>query len=130
MKAMDCAEARSLLLGRARGELRGEVVQHLEAHLATCEACRQGDVADRELSKLLEQRLQRPAAPESLRQTLKARHGRPRPVTAGRLKRAAGVLLGAAAGAALTAALFLAWPATRGSSPLVTEAVNDHLRTL
>ncbi len=136
MKPLDCAEARSLLLARRRGELGDELAERLDEHLAGCAACRHEDAADRELSTVLEQRLARPAAPDGLRQRLRGRYvgssTRPPSRLPVRLRRAAAAVAGALAGAALTASLFLAWPSAGGSSssPLVTEAVNDHLRGL
>ncbi|HEY2514912.1 MAG TPA: zf-HC2 domain-containing protein, partial [Polyangiaceae bacterium] len=122
-------EARNLLLDRRRGTLAGEARAEVDRHLATCEACRQEDAADRELSAVLEQRLPKRTAPAGLRSAIEARvtvPTRKRPAVLWRIVPAA-VVAGALGFAAATA-LFV----TRAPSPapMFEEAVNDHLRVL
>jgi len=129
---MDCNEARTHLLDRRRGALPPEPRAQLEAHLAQCESCRREDAADRELSMLLESRLPRPRAPESLRRAVAARWEVRSASGAARGKRAARVLAAMAVGAALAVFAIFAWT-SRGRATgdaLVAEAVNDHLRVL
>jgi anti-sigma factor RsiW len=87
----------------------------------------QDDTADRELSRLLETKLPKRAAPEALRRRLEARWT-PRP-TPWRPKAAA--LMGAmAAGAAIAALVLLLLRRDTASDAMFTEAINDHLRVV
>lgn len=126
---MDCTEARNLLLDRRRGTLADETRAEVARHLATCEACRHEDAADRELSKALEERLPRRRAPAGLRSAIESRVVQP-------AKKAPSILWRVVPAAAVTGALgFAAATAlflTRAPSPtpMFEEAVNDHLRVL
>jgi anti-sigma factor RsiW len=124
---MDCNEARTLLLDRRRGDLSPDASAELEAHLASCAACRREDAADAQLSVLLERRLPRRDAPAALKRALEERWIEvPRKRLAPRWR-----MLGATAlGAALAVAVVFAWRARAPDSALVAEAVNDHLRVL
>jgi anti-sigma factor RsiW len=126
---MDCREARTHWLDRRRGSLGGETRAALEAHVAACEACRQDEAADRELSTVLSERLPRRRAPDGLRRSLEARWNpaAPRPA---RRKRIASTLLAMAAGAAIALLAVVAWRARPAEGAMVAEAVNDHLRVL
>jgi anti-sigma factor RsiW len=124
---MDCAEARVHLLDRQRGTLALPLAARLEEHLAACAACRQEAAADRELSRLLEERLPRPRAPASLHRSLQARWGHAQPRRIGPAARTLGAML---AGAALAVAVILGWRARAPDERLISEAVNDHLRVL
>ena len=130
---MDCTEARTHLLERQRGMLDGQVAAALEEHLAGCEACRHEAAAERELSNLLERKLPRRRAPDSLRRALEARWGedeaRPAPPPA-RRRTALRTGITMMAGAALTLLVGLGWQSRRVDDRLVSETVNDHLRVL
>ena len=125
---MTCDESRSHLLDRRRGRLDPKLRAAVEAHLETCEACRNEDRVDAALSEALA-RIPQPHAPERLVRSLRARH-LPAPRSAYRHRIA--LAFGAVALVAAAAALVL-WkrplPAT-GLDPILTEAVNDHLRVL
>jgi anti-sigma factor RsiW len=127
---MKCSEARTYLLDRRRGKLSTEMQAAVEAHLESCESCRREDAADRELSLLLESRLPRPRAPESLRHTVEAQWS---PLSAFRLggaRRVRSSVSAMALGAAIAVAAIFAWRARSNSDAMFAEAVNDHLRIL
>jgi anti-sigma factor RsiW len=124
---MDCREARTHLLDRRRGTLGAASRTQLESHLAGCEACRGEDAADALLSEILAARLSRRRAPASLRRSLEARWDPPTAPPAARLARG---LVTMAAGAALAALVLFAWRSRTSDDPMLTEAVNDHLRVL
>jgi anti-sigma factor RsiW len=129
---MDCTEARTLLLDLRRGALARELRAPLEAHLGQCDGCRREDQADRALSTLLESRLPRPQAPESLRRAVQERWA-PEPERAQPKARKKNVVRTAAAmamGAALAVLVLFAWRARDPGEAMVAEAVNDHLRVL
>jgi len=129
---MECTEVRNHLVDRRRGRLTAEVSAAVEAHLAGCAACRQEDATDAQLSVLLEQQLPRPRTPASLRGALEHRWlpaAEPRRA-APRWARFGRTLATMSAGAALVVAVQVAWRARTPDSPLVAEAVNDHLRVL
>jgi anti-sigma factor RsiW len=124
---MDCREARTHLIDRRRGTLDDTSRAGLETHLAGCEACRREDAADTELSKLLDERLPRRKAPASLRRSLEARWD---PPTAPRAWRVARGFAAMAAGAALAVLVVFLFRSRPTEDPMLTEAVNDHLRVL
>jgi anti-sigma factor RsiW len=127
---MDCPEARTHLLDRRRGTLDEAVRAPLEMHLDGCDACRQEDAADRELSAALEKRLPRRRAPEALRRRIEARWETRAQALVPRTRRIAWTLAAMAAGAALALLVLFAWRAGRPNDAMVAEAVNDHLRVL
>jgi len=123
---MECAEARTLLLGRRRGQLEAATSAAVDEHLAGCARCRAEDQADRGLSDLLAAQLRPIEAPASLVRKVTARvEGRRPPMRA--TVRAA-LALSAVAAAALL--IGLAWSGRGRPGPMVAEAVNDHLRVL
>jgi len=124
---MDCREARTHLIDRRRGTLEPASLTALDTHLAGCEACRHEDAADAQLSEILETRLPHRRAPASLRRSLEARWDPPKAPRASRLARSLGTL---AAGAALAVLVLFAWRSRTTDDPMLTEAVNDHLRVL
>jgi len=85
------------------------------------------DDADRELSRVLEQRLARLRAPEGLRRSLEARWGG---APAGRAPSRFAPASVVAAAAALALLVVMAWRVRAPDDAMVTEAVNDHLRVL
>ena len=131
---MTCDETRELLLDARRGGLPAERRAALESHLTSCEACAHEAAAEALLSEALEGRLPRHAAPSALKRRLAATWtGAPAAAPAPRWW--AGwrrVLVPALAlGVLLLAALPLYYPRSGGpGAPMVTEAVNDHLRLL
>jgi anti-sigma factor RsiW len=128
---MDCNEARTHLVDRRRGTLAADLSAAVAAHLATCVACRHEDAADAQLSVLLEQRLSRPRAPDSLKRALEERWLEPakRP-RARRWARFGTTAAAMVAGAAMALAVVLTLRARAPDRALVVEAVNDHLRVL
>jgi anti-sigma factor RsiW len=126
---MDHREARTHLVDRRRGTLDAASRAALESHLAGCEACRHEDAADAELSRLLEERLPRRKAPASLRRSLEARWDPPKPRRAMRMARWFAAMGAGAALAVLVLFLFRPRPPP-SEDPMLTEAVNDHLRVL
>jgi anti-sigma factor RsiW len=131
---MTCEEARAQVATARRPRVDPP---ELAAHLAECEACRLFADRERETTQLLRDRLPRHAAPGSLRRAVAAQLGttspRPleRPRTAPPGARRTGLFVIAAVALAFVA---LTWVRGRRSldvdQPLVTEAVNDHLRVL
>ena len=113
-----------------RGDLGEQTRARVYAHLATCEACRAVGDGERELDRLLEQRLPQHPAPLALKRRLQARLpatavAAPRRPLGGRwLVPLGGVL---AACAVLVIGLRREHPSTE---PLVAEAVADHLRVV
>jgi len=124
---MDCREARTHLIDRRRGTLDSASSTELETHLAGCDACRHEDAGDAQLSRLLDERLPRRRAPASLRRSLEARWD---PRTAPRASRWARGIGAMSVGAALAAFVLFAWRSRSSDDPMLTEAVNDHLRVL
>jgi anti-sigma factor RsiW len=129
-KGLTHEEVRARVATARRGAIDAP---EIEAHLSSCEECR--DFAAREAATTaLLQKLDRRPAPASLRRNLAARLARPArvdpKVTAG--ARRVGLLV--------AAALFIGFfalslarirrPLDVDDTPLVTEAVNDHLRVL
>jgi anti-sigma factor RsiW len=127
---MDCADARTYLLDRRRGTLTGELRVSLDAHLADCQACRQEDAADRELSAVLQDRLPRRRAPEALRRSIEKSlmSEPPRASVGSRLAWRVPLLAAAGFAVAVTAAFLFSRHSA--SQRMLAEAVNDHLRVL
>jgi anti-sigma factor RsiW len=129
---MDCSQARTGLLARARGggTLDPEEVRAIDEHLAGCEACRREDAADRALSDVLERRLPKRKATSALHASLRARWAAPPIIRKSRFAYAMAALGAMAAGAAFVLlALFVGHTRDAGHA-MVAEAVNDHLRVL
>jgi anti-sigma factor RsiW len=127
---MECSEARIVFIDRRRGTLSDSRRASLEAHLAECEICRRDDAADGALSALLESRLPRRRAPESLRRAVAAKWDRlssPRLSRANRVARSVGSMT---LGAAVAVLVLFGWHARLPGETMVAEAVGDHLRVL
>jgi anti-sigma factor RsiW len=131
---MTCDEARELLLDAQRGRLPAARRGALESHLASCEACGHEAAAESLLSEALEGRLPQHAAPLALKRRLAAAWP-----DASAVERAprwwAGwrraLVPALALGVLLLAAVPLYYQRAGGpGEPMVTEAVNDHLRLL
>jgi anti-sigma factor RsiW len=129
---MDCSEVRNHLVDRRRGRLTADVSAAVDEHLAGCPACRHEDAADAQLSVLLEQRLPRPRTPAWLKGALEDRWLEPgeRRRAPPRWARFGRTVATMSAGAALVVAVQVAWRARGQDTPMVAEAVNDHLRVL
>jgi anti-sigma factor RsiW len=121
---MDCVEMRTHMLFARRNLLPRAQADAVRAHLAECEACKQADAIDAELSNALS-RLPKHGAADSLRGRLEARWI-PRERRWPLAQIAAG---GAIAAAIMAIALLVVRPSDR-SEAMFTEAVNDHLRVL
>ena len=127
---MDCTEARDHLLARQRGALTRDVRARVDAHLEGCAECRGEEAADRALSAALEAHLPRPGAPDALRRSIEQRLGaEPLRATRG-ARRTRGVVGVIAAATFAVAAAVLLWRPSAQPDPMITEAVNDHLRVL
>src|SRR5260370_40634091 len=127
---MECSEARTLLLDRQRGTLSVPLRASLGDHLGECEACRRADAADSALSMLLESRLPRRRAPESLRRAVAEKWDRPTSPRLSRAKRVARSLGTMALGAAVAILVLFGWHARSQGETMVAEAVGDPLRGL
>jgi anti-sigma factor RsiW len=127
MTAMDCTEARTLLLSARRGQLPSDRANAVRTHLEGCAACAAADAADAELSNALA-RLPRRGASDDLRRRLEAQFTpRARPVARRRFPQ---IVAGIAFATAMAAsAIFVARSGDRDGA-MVAEAVNDHLRVL
>jgi len=131
---MTCDEARALLLDAQRGRLPADRRATLDAHVAGCEACAHEETAETLLSEMLEHRLPQHAAPLALKRRLAATWpdapaAAPAPPWWAGWRRA--LVPALAVGVLLLAALPLYYqPSGGGGAPMVTEAVNDHLRLL
>jgi anti-sigma factor RsiW len=131
---MTCDEARELLLDAQRGRLPADRRGALESHVASCEACGHEAAAESLLSEALEGRLPQHAAPLALKRRLAAAWPgasavEPAPRWWAGWRRA--LVPALALGVLLLAAVPLYYPRSSGpGEPMVTEAVNDHLRLL
>ena len=130
---MDCKEARLHLLDHRRGTLTGDLEAGVTQHLASCDACRREDAADRALSTALEERLPRRRAPEALRRSIETKLAAalPGPASPARprfLRRGWPLVLATVAVA--VASIVLSARQKDDGGPMVAEAMNDHLRIL
>jgi anti-sigma factor RsiW len=125
-RQLTCEEAQPLLRPGSRGQLDQQTRTDLDAHLASCAGCRAVGEEERALDILLEERLPQYPAPLALKRRLQGRLPAPTPVRR-RSSWAGGLALAAAAGISLFA--WRALPPAAGS-PLVAEAVADHLRVI
>jgi len=130
---VDCHDVRDQLLDYQRGRLAPDLVTALRRHLDECADCTHADLVDRELTRALERRTPQYAAPIALKRRLAA--GWPAPARPPRVRR---LWTSALLPAGVVAALLLFAPFAREilsppghePSPMVTEAVNDHVRLL
>jgi len=154
---MDCDAAREMLMSDLRGRLSDREHAELEAHLATCEACRRAREVERVTDDLIA-RIPRFAAPVALKRELRRRHVGSAGASAAASATAAAASASAAAPAsarlvprgagrssawtgALVALVLFAIALTvsrlapsraesQKRAALETELVNDHLRVL
>jgi anti-sigma factor RsiW len=119
-----------MLLDHQRGLLAEEERSALEEHLRSCASCSRDRGAEQITSELLEQRLPRHAAPESLKRAL-AERAMTRQTS--RWRTPAWTAIGLAAGVLLMIIPYR-WQSSLLSEAraktLLEEAVNDHLRVL
>ncbi len=131
---MDCHDVRDQLLDYQHGRLASDLVAGLRRHLDECADCAHADLVDRELTRALERRMPQYAAPIALKRRLAAGWPAPaRPARARRVWIRALFPAGVAAAALLLFAPFVREtlsPPGHEPSPMVTEAVNDHVRLL
>ena len=125
MNAMDCSSVRTLMLSARRGLLSAEQIEGVQTHLKGCDACRQADSADAELTKALG-RLPRANASKMLKQRIEAQWTPPQKRARGRFAMATASITAAIAVAA-GAMLFVG---SNRSDVMFAEAVNDHMRVL
>lgn len=124
---MDCADTRLRMLDARRGRLRSDAAADVRAHLATCAECRALDAADAALSGALD-KVSATKAPRALVASLESKWAPPSSPRAARPLFVALTTIVACA----AALVFYVARASRyaAPSPLVVEAVNDHLRVL
>ena len=70
--AVDCPDARDQLLEYQHGRLAPDLVAALRRHLDECPDCARAELADRELTRILERRTPQYAAPIALKRKLAA----------------------------------------------------------
>jgi anti-sigma factor RsiW len=129
---MECTHADDLLFDYVAGRSSDSERAELEAHLRECAACRRLLEEERATAELLRTRLPRHPASDALKQRLAqsaaAGDAAPRRVSLPLVLSAAAIVA-----AGLFAGVFFglgAGRATNAPNPLVSEAVNDHLRVL
>jgi anti-sigma factor RsiW len=126
---MTCEEVQPLILEATRGGLDPSTRERVYQHLASCPECQRIAEDERGLDTLFEQHLHQYPAPLALKRRLQARLPEETPHPPTRRRRwLAPTGVTAVAGAALLA-LFLRAPSVP-NSPLVSEAVADHLRVV
>lgn len=130
---MDCQDARLHLIDQQRGRLPLDLEQALAAHIGGCAACTRADAVERELTRVLEERLPQHPAALALKRRLAAQI-----VTAGPRERPRGprslVPLAVAATLLIAApAVYTAvdaWRASTAATALASDIVAEHLRVL
>jgi anti-sigma factor RsiW len=128
---MRCDDVRDRILAYQRGQLPPAEHAGVLAHLEQCSACAGEDAAERALTEVLERRLPQHTASFDFKRRLAAQW----PVAAGGpswWRRWARPLAPALAAAVLVLAVVPLYyrHSTVGPSPMVSEAVTDHLRVL
>lgn len=130
MTSMECTRAADLVFDYVAGRASDAERAELEAHLRDCANCRQLLEEERAAAELLRTRLPRRDASEALKQKL-ARAAAAPTKPPKRIPFAAILAAAAIAAGGLFAGVFFGLGPMHGAgSPLVTEAVNDHLRVL
>jgi anti-sigma factor RsiW len=130
---VDCLDARDQLLDYQHGRLVPDLVAALRRHLDDCADCAHADLVDRELTRALERRTLQYAAPLALKRKLAAGWPSPGPPRPRTLWIRALLPVGVAVAALLLLAPLareIGSPTSREESPMVVEAVNDHVRLL
>ncbi|HYB44382.1 MAG TPA: zf-HC2 domain-containing protein [Candidatus Methylomirabilis sp.] len=131
---MNCQDVRPRLLDFGRGHLGAEARAEVRAHLDGCAACAAEETAERALSEALEERLPRYKAPVGLKRRLAREWTGAAPAPPWWRRWARPLVPTFALAAALLIGLPLyyqhQWSGSRDGAPMITEAVNDHLRVL
>ena len=125
---MTCDEVQPLVRAATRGGLDAATRERVYQHLATCPACQSIADEERGLDRLLEQQLPQYPAPLALKRRLQARLPPEMPRRRARPRWLAPLGVAVVSCAAVLV-LFLRPPSSPGS-PLVAEAVSDHLRVV
>ncbi|MBN2493405.1 MAG: zf-HC2 domain-containing protein [Deltaproteobacteria bacterium] len=120
---MDCQEVCRFLQVYLDGEFDEDDRRDVEAHLATCAACRARAEYERRFREAIRARIPKPAAPEAFRARLvQAMRGhRDRSSFPRRL-----VWSSVPAAAVLALVVTFTWTVTSGFSPMVDEAISRH----
>ena len=140
---MDCQDAHLHLIDLQRGRLSPDVAQAVAGHIAGCRECAGADAAERELTRVLEERLPQHPASLALKRRLReqvatAAPARERWGSRAELRRrwpprALVPLAVAAALLVATPVIYTAvdsWRGSVASAALATQAVAEHLRVL
>jgi len=131
---MDCSDAQLHLLDYQRGRLAADLRGEIRAHLEGCPACRDEELAERELTTLLDRRPRYPASADLKRRLAAEWASAPAAPPRASWRRWATSLAPALATAAVfliaTSLYYGQQRAADEVAGLVGEAVNDHLRVL
>lgn len=127
-----CEDVRAHLPAYQAGRLQPELVEAVQAHLATCRACAHEDAAEHALTQALEARLPQYPAPLALKRRLAATWPPARGAAAPtrRPRRVLAALVGAAAIVALVVLVPRVWRPTPDTRAVVAAAVDDHVRVM
>ena len=126
---MDCRQARTFILDQQRGRLNEEQADILRVHLESCADCQAYARSELALTDVLASKLPRFTAPPSLKKRI-ALAWPHAPPQRSQLKRAFVPVLAAAAAFAIGVGATFAYWGGAERQMVVSEAVNDHLRTL
>jgi anti-sigma factor RsiW len=132
---MTCHEARLHLLDRQRGTLPLDAEHAVAEHLASCSDCTRADAAERELTRVLEERLPQHPAPLALKRRLAA-HYASQGATRGEVRRRGRWIAPVAAAAMIVLAVSIGYTTYDSSrraaviGAVTADVVNDHLRVL
>jgi anti-sigma factor RsiW len=126
---MDCRDARDLILDQQRDRLSNEQAEVLRVHLESCVDCRAYANSERATTDVLTSALPHFTAPPLLKKRIALAWSHA-PPQRGLMRRALVPVLAAAAAFAIGAGGTLAYRGGAERQMVVSEAVNDHLRTL
>jgi anti-sigma factor RsiW len=125
---LDCREARALIIDQQRGRLNDEQAGVLRGHLESCVDCQAYVRSERALTDVLSSKLPRFTAPSSLKSRIALAW--PQAPSQRRHRRALVPVLAAAAAFAMGVGGTFAYWGGAERQMVVSEAVNDHLRSL
>jgi len=126
---LDCRDARTLIVDHQRERLNNEQAEGLRIHLESCVDCQAYANSERALTDVLKTKLPHFTAPPSLKKRI-ALVWPHEPQQRRRLRPAFVPVLAAAAAFAIGAGGMLAYWGGAERQMVVSEAVNDHLRSL
>jgi len=126
---IDCRSARELILDQQRGRLNEEQAEFLRVHLKSCADCQTYARSELALTDVLTSKLPRFMAPPSLKERI-ALAWPHAPAQRSQLRRAFMPVLAAAAAFAIGVGGSFAYWGGAERQMVVSEAVNDHLRSL